>query len=78
MSKQIAVRLPDDLLTYLDARVEAGEGSSRAGIVIDLLWRERRRDRARQDAVILAQLGTDPELDRLAEYASTVDLGDLA
>jgi Arc/MetJ-type ribon-helix-helix transcriptional regulator len=70
MSKQIAVRLPDDLVEFVDDLVEAGVGRSRAGVVTRALERERRRAVAARDAEILARTGSDPELAGLAEYAA--------
>jgi len=70
MSKQIAVRLPNDLVDFLDEAVEAGAGSSRAAIVGKALERERRRAAAARDAEILARTGPDPELAGLAEHTA--------
>jgi Arc/MetJ-type ribon-helix-helix transcriptional regulator len=70
MSKQIAVRLPDELVAFLDELVDAGSGRSRAAIVARALERERRRTVAARDAEILAESGPDPELARLAEHAA--------
>ncbi|HEY3758832.1 MAG TPA: hypothetical protein VGL37_03675 [Solirubrobacteraceae bacterium] len=70
MSKQIAVRLSDDLVEFVDDLVEAGVGRSRAGVVTRALERERRRAVAARDAEILARTGPDPELAGLAEYAA--------
>jgi Arc/MetJ-type ribon-helix-helix transcriptional regulator len=69
MSKQIAVRLPDDLVEFVDDLVDSGAGRSRAGVVTQALERERRRAVAARDAEILARTGPDPELAGLAEYA---------
>jgi Arc/MetJ-type ribon-helix-helix transcriptional regulator len=68
MSKQIAVRLPDDLVAFVDEVVNSGAGRSRASVVTHALERERRRAVAARDAQILAQAGPDPELSGLAEY----------
>jgi Arc/MetJ-type ribon-helix-helix transcriptional regulator len=70
MSKQIAVRLPDELVAFLDELVDAGSGRSRAAIVTRALERERRRAVAVRDAEILAESGPDPELAGLAEHAA--------
>jgi Arc/MetJ-type ribon-helix-helix transcriptional regulator len=70
MSKQIAVRLPDDLVDFLDEIVAAGRESSRASVVTRALERERRRAVAARDAEILARTGPDPELAGLAEHAA--------
>jgi Arc/MetJ-type ribon-helix-helix transcriptional regulator len=70
MSKLIAVRLPDDLIEFVDDLIAAGVGSSRADIVIRALEREHRRAVAARDPEILARLGPDPELAGLAEYAA--------
>ena len=72
MSKQIAVRRPDELVDFVDHRVDSGAGSSRAAIVTRALERERRRVIAARDAEILAQSGPDPDLAGLAEYASSL------
>ena len=70
MSKQIAVRLPDELVAFVDDVVGSGAERSRAAVVARALERERRRARAVRDAEILARAGSDPELDGLAEYAA--------
>lgn len=69
MSKQIAVRLADDLVEFLDAAVESGEARSRAAVVTRALERDRRRVIAERDAAILARSGPDPDLEGLAEHA---------
>lgn len=74
MSKQIAVRLPDDLVAFLDRLVRDGQVSSRAAVVSRALERERRRETAARDAAILAQTDEDPDLDSLAEYVASVPL----
>jgi Arc/MetJ-type ribon-helix-helix transcriptional regulator len=69
MSKQIAVRLPDELVEFVDEIVDSGAGRSRAAVVTRALERERRRASAARDAGILARTGPDPELAGLAEHA---------
>lgn len=77
MSKQIAVRLPDELVEFVDEVVGSGAERSRAAVVARALERERRRAIAARDAEILARAGADPELDGLAEHAAALpsDLG---
>ena len=70
MSKQIAVRLPDDLVEFVDGIVGSGAERSRAAVVTRALERERRRVVAAHDAEILARTGPDPELAGLAEHAA--------
>jgi Arc/MetJ-type ribon-helix-helix transcriptional regulator len=70
MSRQIAVRLPDDLVEFVDEIVESGAGRSRAAVVAVALERERRRALAERDAEILARTGPDPELSGLAKHAA--------
>ncbi len=70
MSKQIAVRLPDDLVEFVDEIVGSGAERSRAAVVTRALERERRRVVAAHDAEILARTGADPELAGLAEHAA--------
>ncbi|HEY8828288.1 MAG TPA: hypothetical protein VIM17_11080 [Jatrophihabitantaceae bacterium] len=77
MSKQIAVRLPDDIVEFIDQLVEHGQASSRAVVVARAVDRERRRETAARDAAILARAGADPDLDSLAEYAARMPLADL-
>lgn len=72
MSKQIAVRLPEELVDFVDAVVDSGDGRSRAAVVSKALERERRRMLATRDAQILARTGSDPELAELAELAEHV------
>jgi Arc/MetJ-type ribon-helix-helix transcriptional regulator len=70
MSKQIAVRLPDELVEFVDVLVESGGGRSRATVVARALERERRRMIAARDAEILSGHGPDLELAGLAEHAA--------
>ncbi len=70
MSKQIAVRLADELVDFVDELVESGAERSRAAVVSRALERERRRAIAARDAAILARTGPDPELEGLAEHAA--------
>ena len=70
MSKQIAVRLPDEIVEFLDVQVSEGRAKSRAVIVGRALERERRREVAARDAEILARLGDDPDMDRLAAHVA--------
>jgi Arc/MetJ-type ribon-helix-helix transcriptional regulator len=69
MTKQIAVRLPDELVDFVDGIVESGAARNRASVVTRALERERRRVVAARDAEILARAGADPELAGLAEHA---------
>jgi Arc/MetJ-type ribon-helix-helix transcriptional regulator len=72
MSKQIAVRLSDDLVAFVDSIVETGEQRSRAAVVSRALERERRRTIAARDAAILAASGPDADLASLADHAVDV------
>jgi Arc/MetJ-type ribon-helix-helix transcriptional regulator len=81
VSTQIAVRLPDGMVEFLDQLVTQGQAPSRASVVERALAREFRRVIAARDAAILAEAaeGTDvpnvdPDLDRLAEYAARTPL----
>jgi Arc/MetJ-type ribon-helix-helix transcriptional regulator len=74
MSTQIAVRLPDDVVAFLDREVSEKRAPSRAAVVLRALEREQRRQIAARDAAIYA--GTEPnaDLDALAEYAAKLTL----
>lgn len=71
MSRQIAVRLPDDVVDFIDRMVGEGRESSRAAVVARAVERERRRELAVQDARILAEAAADDDLDDLAKYAAS-------
>jgi Arc/MetJ-type ribon-helix-helix transcriptional regulator len=62
MSIQIAVRLPDDMVRFVDQLVERGRDSSRAAVIARALDRERRHEMAAQDAAIYAQSGEDADM----------------
>ena len=74
MSKQIAVRLPDDIVEFVDELVRDGEADSRADVVRRALERERRRAIAARDAAILARSGADSDMGMLARHAVRVPL----
>jgi len=74
MTKQIAVRLPEELVDFLDRLVSEGQAGSRAAVVTRALERERRRALAARDAAILARAGEEPDMDSLARHAAGVSL----
>ena len=74
MSKQIAVRLPEHIVDFIDDLISSGEAPSRAVVVKWALERERRRVVAARDAAILARTGDDPDMQRLAEKAADTPL----
>ena len=74
MSIQIAVRLRDSTVEFLDRLVADGQATSRASFVERALAREFRRLIAARDAAILAEAGPDPDLDSLADYAAHTPL----
>jgi Arc/MetJ-type ribon-helix-helix transcriptional regulator len=76
MSKQIAVRLDDELVAFVDDVVHSGQEPSRAAVVTRALQRERRRRIAARDVEILTQAGPNPELDGLAAHAAGLALDD--
>jgi Arc/MetJ-type ribon-helix-helix transcriptional regulator len=64
VSTQIAVRLPDELVAYVDEAVAAGRVKSRAELVARLIERDARRQRSEEDLQRLTARGAldDPEL----------------
>jgi Arc/MetJ-type ribon-helix-helix transcriptional regulator len=50
VSAEIAVRLPDDVIAFIDELVSNGEATSRAQVISQALQRERRRRAAERDA----------------------------
>ncbi|MEP7160888.1 MAG: ribbon-helix-helix domain-containing protein [Dermatophilaceae bacterium] len=71
MSTQIAVRLPDEMVAFLDRVVAAGGAPSRAALVASALEREMRRLVAEQDAQVLRAQGAAGDLDDLVEWTRT-------
>jgi Arc/MetJ-type ribon-helix-helix transcriptional regulator len=69
MTIQIAVRLPDDLVAFVDEQVSSGAAPSRAAVVFRALEHERRRNAAERDAAIYAATGSG-DLDDLATWAA--------
>jgi len=78
MSRQVTIRLPDDLVQFIDGRVERGDASGRAAVVAAALERERRREMAERDAAILARSREKDDFDELAAFAARTILDDLA
>jgi Arc/MetJ-type ribon-helix-helix transcriptional regulator len=77
MSTQIAIRLPDDLVDYVDQLVRHGDAPSRAAVVARALRHERRQAAAARDAAILARLEPDTGLDQLARHGAATAMDDL-
>lgn len=70
MSTQIAVRLPDEIVAFLDSEVREHRATSRASLVLRALERERRRQAAARDAEILAHTTADDELIPLVNHTT--------
>ncbi|MFJ4166599.1 hypothetical protein ACIPY5_13685 [Microbacterium sp. NPDC089698] len=70
MTTQIAVRLPDPVVEFLDREVSAGRASSRAAVVASALEREMRRLLAERDVEILQREGAADDLDGLVDWAA--------
>ncbi|MBN9139627.1 MAG: hypothetical protein J0H23_02260 [Micrococcales bacterium] len=69
MSTQIAVRLSDELASFVDGEVAAGHAPSRAAVVTRALERERRQRLALADIEIL-RFELDDDLDDAVEGAA--------
>jgi Arc/MetJ-type ribon-helix-helix transcriptional regulator len=72
MSVQIAVRLPDELVDYLDGLVRAGAGS-RAAVVTRALKLYQQQLRGERDARILEEAGDYDDFDELVGHLSIED-----
>jgi Arc/MetJ-type ribon-helix-helix transcriptional regulator len=68
MTTQIAVRLPDELVDFVDSMVRRGVVTSRAAFIARLLEREHRRQQALEDLEIIKRVGPDPELNAVAQW----------
>jgi Arc/MetJ-type ribon-helix-helix transcriptional regulator len=74
MSKQIAMRLPDATVDFLDRAIAQGSAKSRTELVQRALKREELRQMAEQDARIYAAdrtAGIHDDMDDLAAWMST-------
>jgi Arc/MetJ-type ribon-helix-helix transcriptional regulator len=71
MSTQIAVRLPDEMVAFLDRAVATGKAPSRAALVASAVEREMRRLAAEQDAELLRAHGASDDLDDLVEWTAS-------
>ncbi len=71
MTIQIAVRLPDDIVAFVDEQVSSGAAPSRAAVVARALEHERRRSVAEHDAAIYAAAAQPDGLEELARWAAT-------
>lgn len=69
MSQQIALRLHDELVAFLDRSVAEGRASSRASLVSSALEREMRRQLAERDAEVLREVGAEDDLDALVTWS---------
>lgn len=69
MSTQIAVRLPDDLVTYVDSLVRE-QGSSRSAVVTRALHLYQLQLSGERDARILEATGDYEDFDELADHLS--------
>jgi Arc/MetJ-type ribon-helix-helix transcriptional regulator len=77
MATKIAVRLPDEMVEFLDQLVARGDAKSRAAAVAHAIERDRRRRMAEHDAAIYAG-SKDRDLDSLAAWgAENINLSDL-
>lgn len=70
MTTQIALRLPEDLVEFIDEVVASGRFESRAALVTRELRRFQRRVVAERDAEIYRLEGDDPELMAIVEWTS--------
>lgn len=73
MTTQIAVRLPDELVRFLDRSVADGVAPSRAALVTSAVEREMRRLIALRDVEILAELGAADDLDAVVDWSANLD-----
>ena len=75
MTTQIAVRLPERLVEFLDTEVAEGRAASRAALVTSALERELRRAAAERDVELLRAAPGADDLDALVDWtARSVDL----
>ncbi|WP_434142134.1 ribbon-helix-helix domain-containing protein [Leucobacter sp. gxy201] len=71
MSTQIAVRLPERMVEFLDNAVAEGRASSRAALVSSAIEREMRRMLAERDVELLQRHGAADDLDGLVDWTAS-------
>lgn len=74
MTKQIAVRLPNELVEFIDSLVSKGKAPSRAAVVARALAHEKRRINALKDVEILSRSPVADDLDELAAFATKLPI----
>lgn len=67
-NKQITVRIPEELVAFVDGEVEAQTAESRAAVVSRALLREQRRVAAEADATIYARGPAEPDEESLLAW----------
>ncbi|MGO4255122.1 ribbon-helix-helix domain-containing protein [Marmoricola sp. RAF53] len=77
MSTQIAVRLPDHLVAFLDRLVVDGSARSRAHAVTKALMKYERQISAERDAEIYRTTGPDQDMQALAEWGARQPMPEL-
>lgn len=70
MTIQIAVRLPEDAVAFVDSQVSNGAAKSRAEFIWHAIRREQRRMAAERDAAIYAAEQPDTDLKAFVEHTS--------
>ena len=70
MSTQIAIRLPDEAVAFVDAQVASGGAKSRADFIWRAIRREQRRLVAERDAEIYAVEAPDLDLDAFVAHTA--------
>ncbi|MBF6349947.1 MULTISPECIES: antitoxin [Nocardia] len=74
-TQQIAVRIPEALVQFVDSEVAAEHAASRADLIARALRREQRRLKAERDAAIYAALAGEPdEFEAMTAHASRTPL----
>ncbi len=71
MTTQIAVRLPNNVVAFLDKGVSEGLAPSRAALVARAVEREMRRQAALSDVRILREHGSADDLDDLVSWSAS-------
>jgi Arc/MetJ-type ribon-helix-helix transcriptional regulator len=74
---QISVRIPEELVAFVDEQVKRGEMTSRAAVLTRAIEREQRRVLAERDVAILKAGGPDDDLSGVGGFAASVKLDDL-
>jgi Arc/MetJ-type ribon-helix-helix transcriptional regulator len=71
MTVQITVRLPDQLVAWIDQEVAEGRATSRTNGIAKVLARAKRRQRSERDLLVMLNASPDPDREAREHWQET-------